>query len=169
VSDTERAFIDSEYQALITEVNAIETAVTFNGDALLDAGFNFNVLVGANAADIIALDLSGVDADATAIGFNGDVTTNANAVTALGAVEGAINAIVADRAIVGALQSRFGFREQVIAAGVDNTSNAASSILDADIAAEQTNLTNKRVLTEAAIAGLSQANQLTESFLALLR
>ena len=169
VSNTERAFIDSEYQALIAEVNAIETAVTFNGDSLLDAGFNFNVLVGANAADIIALDLSGVDADATAIGFAGDVTTNANAVTALGAVETAINAIVADRAIVGALQSRFGFREQVIAAGVDNTANAASSILDADIAAEQTNLTNKRVLTEAAIAGLSQANQLTESFLALLR
>ena len=169
MSDTERAFINTEYQALIAEVNAIETAVTFNGDALLDGTFNSNVLVGANAADLIALDLSGVNVDAASITFNGNVSTNAAAVTALGNVETAINAIVADRATVGALQSRFGFREQVIAAGVDNTANAASSILDADIAAEQTNLTNKRVLTEAAIAGLSQANQLTESFLALLR
>ena len=169
VTDTERAFIQQEYAALILEVNGIETSTTFNGDSLIDAGFNQNVLVGANAADIIALDLSTVNADAATIGFAGDVTSNANAVTALGAVETAIQAIVSDRATVGALQSRFEFRSGVSAVAVDNTEDAASSILDVDIAAEQTNLTNKRVLTEAAIAGLSQANQLTQSLLTLLR
>ena len=170
VSDTERAYIATEFTALTNEVNAIETAVTFNGDALLDGGFNFNVLVGTAGADIIALDLSGVNVDSTTIGYNAAaVGTNANAVTAIGLVETAIGNIVADRATVGALQSRFGFRNEVVSVAVDNTEDAVSSILDVDIAAEQTNLTNKRVLTEAAIAGLSQANQLTQSLLSLLR
>ena len=170
VTDTERAYIDTEFQALEAEVNAIEGAVTFNGDPLLDAGFNFNVLVGTAAADIIALDLSSVNVDSTGIGYNAAlVTTNANAILAIGLVETAIGNIVADRATVGALQSRFGFRNDVVSVAVDNTEDAVSSILDVDIAAEQTNLTNKRVLTEAAIAGLSQANQLTQSLLSLLR
>ena len=170
VSDTERAYIQTEFTALTAEVNAIETAVTFNGDALLDGGFNFNVLVGTVGTDIIALDLSGVNVDSTTIGYNAAaVGTNANAVTAIGLVETAIGNIVADRATVGALQSRFGFRNEVVSVAVDNTEDAVSSILDVDIAAEQTNLTNKRVLTEAAIAGLAQANQLTQSLLSLLR
>ena len=180
VTNTERGYINTEYQALINEVNAIETAVTFNGDALLDGAFNFNVLVGANAADVIAINLTTVNVDSTNIGtgaggaggddlVNALVTTNANAILALGIVESASGDIVSMRATVGALQSRFGFRNEVIAVSVDNTEDAVSSIMDVDIAAEQTNLTNKRVLTEAAIVGLSQANELTQSLLTLLR
>jgi len=37
------------------------------------------------------------------------------------------------------------------------------------LAAEQTNLVSKQVLTEAAIAALSQANQMKSSLLSLVR
>ncbi|MAS87475.1 MAG: flagellin [Micavibrio sp.] len=170
VDDNARGFIDAEFQALQNEINAIESAVTFNGAALLDGTFNENTLVGVNAADLIALDLSGINVDTTSLGSNAAaVGTNANAVTAIGLVNTAIDTVVGYRADVGALQSRFGFRGDVVAVAVDNTEDAASAILDVNIAEEQTNLTNKQVLTEAAIAGLSQANQLTQSLLSLIQ
>ena len=45
----------------------------------------------------------------------------------------------------------------------------ATGKLDVDIAAEQTNLVNKQVLTEASIAALAQANESKRSLLQLLR
>lgn len=165
VSDNERAFIDTEYQDLDTEITDIIAQTTFNGTALIDGAFTADVLVGTASGDVITLDLTGVAIAAP----GGSVDTAANAAAAFDLVDAEIDNVSNDRAIVGAIQSRFGFRQQVLAVAVDNTQAAASSILDVDIAAEQTNLTNTRVLTEAAIAGLSQANQLTQSLLALLR
>ena len=95
VTDTERGFIDTEFQSLSAEINAIETAVTFNGDALLDGGFNQNTLVGTAGADLIALDLSSVNVDTTTLGTNNDnVATNGAAVTALTEVYNAITHVM---------------------------------------------------------------------------
>jgi flagellin len=70
---------------------------------------------------------------------------------------------------VGALLSRFEYRGEVIDDRIENLESAKSSILDVDLAAEQTNLVSKQVLTEAAIAALSQANQMKSSLLSLVR
>jgi flagellin len=47
--------------------------------------------------------------------------------------------------------------------------NANSTIRDVDIAAEQAAFTSYQVMTEAAISGLSQANEMKSSLLTLLR
>ena len=73
------------------------------------------------------------------------------------------------RAQVGALTSAVEFQSENIATQITNLQAAKSSILDADLAEEQTNFTNYQVLTEAAIAGLSQANEMQSSILSLLR
>ena len=57
----------------------------------------------------------------------------------------------------------------VVGTQIGDLQAAEASIADVDIAQEQTNFTNYQVLTEAAIAGLSQANQITQSLLSLLR
>ncbi len=77
--------------------------------------------------------------------------------------------ISADRATVGSLISRFEYRGEYIESAIENLSAARSSIMDVDIASEQTNLVAKQVLTEASIAALAQANQSKASLLALLR
>lgn len=169
VDDTTRGYINSEYTALQGEINAIETAVTFNGDVLLDGTYNLSFQVGVAAGDTIAVNLVGVNVDTTTLTTTTGVNTAANAALASGEVDAAIGTIAGNRATVGGLASRFSFRGEVIANAIENTDSAKSSIMDVDIASEQTNLTNSRVLTEAAIAGLSQANQMTSSLLTLLR
>jgi flagellin len=176
VDATSRGFIDKEYQALKTEILAVGTNTKFNGTLLFDGNYNATngvgtFQVGIAAADTIVADLSTVVVTATGLPATGtsDVTTSANAVTAAGLVDTDINKISANRATVGSLLSRFQYRSDVIDSSIENLTAAKSAISDVDLAAEQSNLVSKQVLTEAAIAALSQANQMKSSLLSLVR
>lgn len=161
-------FVDTEYQQLVTEWGDIGANTQFNGTNLLDGSYNLNFQVGVDATnDIIAVDLSTVDV--TALTANGDVTTQANAATESAALDADIDTISTARATVGAYLSRFEYRGDVIDSSIENLTAAQSAIMDVDIAAEQSNLVSKQVLTEASIAALSQANQMKSSLLSLVR
>lgn len=171
VDATSRGFIQQEIDSLVTEVEAIADNTEFNGTNLIDTSFNEDFLVGVSAADVITTDLSGVDAQTAALGIAAldVVTSNATRTAALNAVDAAIDTVSGYRADVGALISRFEYRGEYVESAIENLSAARSSILDVDIAAEQTKLVASQVLTEASIAALAQANQSKASLLALLR
>jgi flagellin len=166
-----RDFIDLEYQQLVTEVTVDLPAQTvFNGTPLLDASYTGGVgefQVGILATDTIDIDLSTVDL--TGLTAVGDVTTAANAATESAALDADIDTISSARATVGAYLSRFEYRGEVIDSAIENLSAAQSAIMDVDLAAEQSNLVSKQVLTEASIAALAQANQMKSSLLSLVR
>lgn len=175
VDATSRGFIDQEYDQLKAEAIAIGTNTNFNGTKLLDGNFNAtnNVgtfQVGTAVADVITADLTTAKVDAanlTSLAANTDTYTNAAAASPL--VDTDIDKVSAMRANVGAFLSRFQYRSDVIDSSIENISAAASAIMDVDIAAEQSNLVSKQVLTEASIAALSQANQMKSSLLSLVR
>lgn len=165
-----RDFIDQEYQQLVTELTDLSTQTTFNGQALLDGSYDATVgefQVGILATDTIVADLSTVDLGG--LTATGDVTTAANAATESAAIDADIDTISTNRALVGAYLSRFEYRGDVIDSSIENLQAAGSAIMDVDIAAEQSNLVSKQVLTEASIAALSQANQMKSSLLSLVR
>jgi flagellin len=162
-----RDFINTEYQQLLTEAQAIGTNTTFNGDTLIDGTYNLNFQVGIGATETIAVNLNSINM--TTIANGSAVGTQANAITASGTLDTAIDTVSTGRATIGALLSRFEYRGDVIDSSIENLESARSSIADVDIAAEQTNLVSKQVLTEAAIAALSQANQMKSSLLSLVR
>ena len=175
VDNTNRGFIDQEYDALKAEAISIGTSTAFNGTALLTGNYNAtnNVAtfqVGLAVTETIVADLTSViitAASLTSLAANTD--TAANAIAASPLVDADIDNVSADRATVGALLSRFEYRGDVVNSMVENLDSAKSVILDVDLAAEQTNLVSKQVLTEAAIAALSQANQMKSSLLSLVR
>lgn len=175
VDNTSRGFIDQEYDALKTEAIAIGTNTTFNGTKLLDGNFNAtnNVAtfqVGIAVGDTILADLTTAQVDATNLtSLAANTDTYANAAAASPLVDADIDKVSAMRANVGALLSRFEYRGDVIDSSIENLNAATSSIMDVDIASEQSNLVSKQVLTEAAIAALSQANQMKSSLLSLVR
>lgn len=157
----EEGFIDAEMATLNTEIALIGTSTTFNGTALIGGAYNETIIIGAAAADTLVVDLSTVNVTTV-----GDAAVGA---TTPADIEADIDTIGTARATVGSLQSAVGFQGDVIATQIENLQAAKSAIADVDIAAEQTRFTNFQVLTEAAIAGLSQANQITQSLLSLLR
>ncbi len=178
VDAASRSFINQEYQQLVAEIDAIGGQSEFNGAALIDGTYNENFLVGLNAADVINVDLTGIIIDSTDPTNLGDgvtslsatlVDTSANATIALDILDSSFDGVSGARANIGASISRFEYRGEYIESAVDNLSSAKSTIMDVDIASEQTNLTAKQVLTEAAIASLAQANQSKASLLSLLR
>ena len=174
-SDTERGFIDAEFQQLISEINGISATTRFNGDSLLDgATTSQSYFVGTEAGDNITIDFTALASSVSAftsaaLGLTQDVTTIANASAALGEVDRAIDNISEARATVGGLISRFDFRGQQVATSLENINAAKSTILDVDLAEEQSKLVSSQVLVQASVSALSQANDLPQNLLRLLQ
>ncbi len=99
----------------------------------------------------------------------GDITTAANASTALAAIDAKLDVITTNRATYGAAMSRFGFAISNLQITNENQSAARGRIMDADFAAETSNLSRAQILQQAGTAMVAQANQLPPSVLALLR
>jgi len=175
VDATARGFINTEYQGLLTEIGSITTSTTFNGVSLINATFNQNFQVGLSATtDIIAVNLATINTTAVNLGLTAANGSNAAAVSTQyvatsGELDTAINNISTYRATVGALISRFEYHGDFVNTQMDNLDSARSSIMDVDIAEEQTKLTSAQVLTESSIAALAQANQMKSSLLSLVR
>ena len=186
VTDTEREYIDAEYQQLILEIDAIAQGTRFNGESLLDdtgqhgaTATGAKYLVGTDAAnDTITVEIANLTSDA--LGFAGDaaatpvvpastVDTAANAETASALIDTAIDTVAAARADVGAMMSRFEYHGQQLATSEENLDAAQSAIADADIAEEQANFSSAEVKTNAAISAMAQANEMPQALLQLLR
>lgn len=172
VTDTERGYLDAEFQQLLEEVDGIASGTRFNDDPLLDGtgdwstGVDFRV--GTETTDKITVTIANVNA--TGLGITGlDIGTSTTAESTLTALDTAVESLSTARADVGALISRFEFRGEVLDTSIENTEAAQSAIMDVDVAEEQTNLASTKVLTQAAIAVLSQANSMPEQLLSLLR
>jgi flagellin len=174
-TDTERGFINAEFSELLNEIDGIASTTAFNGSGLLDGTAGTQTyFVGTQAGDTIAVDFTALSASAdytsTGLAINAtSVDTEANATTALTALDTAIDRISNARANVGAFISRFDFRGQQIATSIENIEAANSTIKDVDIAAEQSRLVASQVLVQAAVSALSQANQLPQALLRVLQ
>ncbi|MBE7939206.1 MULTISPECIES: flagellin [Ramlibacter] len=83
--------------------------------------------------------------------------------------DAALNSINGARANLGALQSRFESAVSNIQIAAENTTAARSRIMDTDYAAETANLSRAQILQQAGNAMLTQANQLPQQVLQLLK
>jgi flagellin len=172
VTDTERNYIDAEFQELTKEVDGIATGTRYNGKSLLDTSSTFaaglDVMVGSDAADTITLTLDKLDS--TTLGINAlAVASDTGASAALTALDTAIDTVSKARANIGALESRFDFQSASIATSIENLSAANSAITDTDVAAESATLASAKVKTQAAVAAAAQASQMPQDLLKLLQ
>jgi flagellin len=88
---------------------------------------------------------------------------------AIKVIDRALDVVNDKRATFGAVQNRF---ENVIAnlqVNVENTAASRGRIMDADFARETANLSRAQILQQAGTAMVSQANQLPQQVLSLLR
>jgi flagellin len=104
----------------------------------------------------------------TAVGAS-DITSSSLATKALGILDTAIGGINSTRAGLGASMSRLEYASDNLQNVAQNTSAARSRVLDADYAAETTELARTQIIQQASTAMLSQANQAQQSVLALLK
>ncbi len=183
LNDTQRGYISNEVTALGDEINKISTRTTFNGATLLDgsiatagsASGTFQVGVAqTDTIDISSLmqDVSttgGLSALGTAITNLASSTTAVN-MSALGtAVDTAIDTIAGYRSDLGSMNNRLDHNIANLQSQAQALTASRSRITDTDYAAETATLSKTQVLSQAATAMLSQANQMPNSVLSLLK
>jgi flagellin len=168
LTQADRDTLDTEFQALITEIGRVASQTTFNGVSLLDGTTTtLDLQVGVNSGEAISVSLS--DMTTTTLGVNGeDVTSAANAATAIAAIDSAIDDVSTARGELGATQNRLTSAIASILNTRENLSAAESRIRDVDVAVETSDLTRNSILQQAAVSVLAQANVQPQLALSLL-
>lgn len=171
VTDSSRAYIESEFSELTSQIDSIATGTRYSGQSLLDGTSAFasgvSVLVGSSASDTITVTLS--DLKSSTLGLTSlNISTLSGATSALTAIDTAIDTVSAARATIGAQELRFNFSASSISTQTENLQSANSAITDVDIAAEQAKLSSAEVKTQAAVSAELAANKMPQYLLNLL-
>jgi len=173
IGDTERKFIDVEYQQLKSEIQRIAEATVFNGRDLLNGtGGLMDIQVGVNNDDFkdrISFNASAANSSLEALGIVADsVGTKLQAQQTISSTDDALVSVNAIRANFGAMQNRLQSTINNIDVFRENLAAANSRIRDSDVAEETANLTKNTVLLQAGVSVLQQANIAQQVALKLL-
>jgi flagellin len=173
----ERGYIHTEFKQLSAEMDRIGAVTNFNGQNLLDGsastGLTFQVGINNTANDRLSMSITKLTAGtlgSTSLHItSASLSTAANAQIAIGVFDKAIQQLSSARAKIGATQNRMAITVSNLATSKENLSAANSRIRDVDVAEETASLTKSQILSQAGLAVLSQANQLPQSALSLLK
>jgi len=164
----DRAVLDVEFQALVSEIDRVAAQATFNGVNLLDGSTStLNFQVGTESGEMIAVTLE--DLSAATLGIGTDVLDATNAQAALDLIDTAVDQVSNLRGDLGAAQNRLTSTVRSIANAAENLTAAESRIRDVDVAAETADLTRNSILQQAAVSVLAQANVQPQIALSLLQ
>lgn len=163
--------LDAEFKELNKEITRILENTTYAGNNLFKDttgvlvktdGVTFQI--GAGKDETLQVELGTIDTTIT-----GDLTTSANANTAITAVDTFLAKVGTERSTLGANINRLGHTAANLASVTENTKAAAGRIMDADFAVESANMTRNQLLVQAGTTVLSSANQNTGLVMGLLR
>ncbi|HML55502.1 MAG TPA: flagellin [Solidesulfovibrio magneticus] len=189
----QRLIIDSEYQAMASEITRIASATDFNGIYLLNGNLSSSVHNGGNltpqgklkvhfgtgnasSEDYYYIQIGTSTASAFGLGLGAastsaggrSISTQDLAQQALDAITAAIVSKDKIRANLGALQNRLENTISNLQIQAENLQSAESQISDVDVATEMTEFVRNQILTQAAVAMLSQANSLPKMAMQLI-
>ena len=170
LADADRALVQKEVTALISQIGDITSQTTFNGNKLLDGSVaaGFNIQTGINATEVVNITVANLTA--TTLGVNAlSVATAAGATGALATLDTAITTVAGERANLGAQQNRLTAAVDNLTSRVTNLDESRSRIEDTDFSAESTKLAAAQILSQASTAMLAQANQSAQGVMNLLR
>ena len=171
LSDTDRAALNQEFQALNAEIDRISATTNYNGQALLSADastVNLQVGSGNTAHDAIAVNLS--EMSASSLGVAGeDISTQAGAQNAMDKIASAAQTNYSQRATLGASQNRISGAISNLQESRINHSASHSRLVDVDMVKETSDLIHQQILLKASAAMLAQTNQNSRVVMSLLR
>ncbi len=176
IGDSERRYLNEEYQSLKEEMDRIANSTEFNGTVLLDGtGGTLDFQIGTGGANLLGVDRISFNA------FKLDVNTDKlrledvsienkhSSQRSLDLIDGAIDEVASIRGELGALENRLTSTIKNVAISVENLSAARSRIKDVDIADETAEMTKRNILMQAGVSVLAQANNVPKMALQLLQ
>ncbi|WP_027721064.1 flagellin [Maridesulfovibrio zosterae] len=184
-NSSQRMIIDSEFQAMASEITRIANATDFNGIHLLNGNLSgetsshegsglhssgpLKVHFGTgndSAEDYYYIAIG--DSTASALGVQTSISTQELAQLALDKLQQAIISKDKIRANLGGMQNRLENTITNLSIQAENVQAAESRISDVDVATEMTEFVRNQILTQSAVAMLSQANSLPKMAMQLI-
>ncbi len=177
--EADRTALNNEFTQLGKELERIKDKSTFNTQDLfkgstgtVNSSGDLVLQVGANAGDVINLDLttSGVNlTDIVSTAQSASIGSQASAADAITSINKLIETVSSGRSYLGAMQNRLEHTITNLDNASENLTAAESRIRDVDMAKEMMEQTKNSILAQASQAMLAQANQQPQSVLQLLR
>lgn len=170
----DRVAIKDELTQLHSEITRIADNTEFNTQKLIGtAAGSVEFHIGANAGQVISATFANMKATAGKIGIaTTDLAISAGRTVAdalITKVNDAITNVSKERSNLGAIQNRLEHTISNLDNASENLTAAESRIRDVDMAKEMMEQTKNSILSQAAQAMLSQANQQPQGVLQLLR
>lgn len=166
----DRSKVQKEIVQLQKEIADMSTRSEFNTQHLIeDKPFNGTFQVGANTGQVIGLELKDLTSDLEAAKTGViDLTTKANAQTAIGKLDADLEVVQDLLADIGAVQNRLEFTINNLEVSSENLAAAKSRVEDADLGKEMTELTTQNVIQQAATSMLAQSNAAVQNITQIL-
>ena len=169
----DRAALKSEFDALETEINRIAAKTTFAKIQLIDGSFTAKdagrFQVGARSSETITHTIESLNTVSIGIPAAIDLTTFTKATSAITTLDKAISNVGTEREQIGAVMNRLDHTIANLQQVATNLATAKGRIVDADFAAETSNLARTQVLQQASMAMLAQANASKQNILSLFQ
>jgi flagellin len=191
----QRLIIESEYQAMTSEITRIANATDFNGVYLLNGALGgqasqhdgsglqstgpMKIHFGTgndSSEDYYYVNMGNATASALGVGLNADpshggasISTQELAQTALSVLNNAITSKDKIRAALGSLQNRLENTVSNLEIMGENLQASESRISDVDVALEMTEFVRNQIVSQAAVAMLAQANNLPRMAMQLIQ
>lgn len=169
-TEAARKNIQSEIDALNSEITRIASTTEFNGEKPLNNKKNLTFFIGASADKTNAMTVGqkAMTADELKVDTL-SVKTTTQAFQAMKAVDDAITTVSIYRAQLGAAQNRLEHTVNNLKVTSENITSAESRIRDTDMADEITAYTKNNILLQAAQSMLSQSNAMPQGVLSMLQ
>jgi len=175
-SDTQRNYLDKEFQELTAQIDEIAKDTQWNDQPLLNgtggatgsgtftyqAGQAENQTISVTVGDMSVSGLFGS-------GTTANIGTGSAASDALPVISSALEKINLQRAEIGAGINRMAYAADNLTNISSNQTQSRSTIMDTDYALATTQLAKTQIIQQAATAMLAQANQQPQGVMALLK
>ena len=168
----DQGYIQSEVDALISEIDRVSSTTTFNERNLLDGSWSGGIAlqVGSEGSTNNQISVSINSMSASGISVNGLAVSDASSAQgSISTIKAAISAVSKQRSDLGAIQNRLEHTINNLNNVVENTTSAESAIRDTDMATEMVRYSNNNILAQAGQSMLAQANQSNQGVLSLLQ
>ena len=191
LADRDRSFLNREYVQLANEIDRIAATAEFNENKFFVADSDnprteYIIQVGPNNTpiesnqDTLSINLEGLKFTTADLGINTESEIGPKNMDEEGpsrndiagkltTIDDALERVASERATLGSMQSRLDSTINNLSISIENLNTSMSRIRDVDYASETSLLAKQRILSQSNLSVLSQANQLPEMALSLLR
>jgi flagellin len=194
LNGSQDAAANQEYQSILAEINNIGAATTYNGNAVFGAAGGVSIYTSDGTTAGTSTDTLTIAALSSAkVGDSGgtiasgagntisytvgtsvdlsatDLTSSANAQTALTAIGKAINAVAGQRGYLGSQINTLNSMASVETTQSENLASASNSIMATDYTQATSELSKYQILTQTGISALAQANSTQQAVTKLLQ